>query len=148
MSPQNADHASPAAAGSAGVNYPPSGLRRFRKQDLIDLPLVGVALGAALIAGKWLVARWQGAAFDQLASPMYVLEHLALGVGLATVMAALQTRRDGITMASTLLAWLAIVVGIAAIAMTSPVDRASLARDTVVVVATLGAALWLHQRRR
>lgn len=124
------------------------GSRRFRKHDLIAIPLVGVALALVLIAGKGAVARLLHSDLPQVTAPAYLLGHLALGVGLSLVLAALQTRRDGVTVASTLAAWGAIVISVAVATWTAGFDRAGLANSAVVVAGSLGAAFWLYQKRR
>ncbi|MBA3578972.1 MAG: hypothetical protein H0W42_03205 [Gemmatimonadaceae bacterium] len=77
-----------------------------------------------------------------------VIESILLGVGLALVLAAMQARNGGITIFFTLSAWAAILIASAVGTWTQRHDPLFIANGAVVTVSTLGAALWLHKRRR
>lgn len=147
MTPTNSGRTPSALTGLAQIFW--SSFRgRFREGDAVNIPLVGVTLGLALFLGRWAVADAPGAPDAQLASVTNVIESLLLGIGLALVLAAMQARQGGITILSTLSAWAVIVVASAVGAWPQRHDRALLANVALTVVASLGAVLWLHQRRR
>lgn len=147
MTPTNTGH-KPSPLTVFAQTFGSSFRGRFRKGDAVHIPLVGVTLGLTLLVGKWAVAYALGAPTAELASVANVVESILLGMGLALVLAAMQAWPGGITILSTLSAWAVILVASAIGTWPQRHDPALLANVAVVVLSSLGAVLWLHQRRR
>lgn len=147
MTPTNSGHTNSALAVFKQTFW--SRLRgRFRKGDAVHIPLVGTTLGLAMVFGAWAVAHALGAPNTESPSVASVFQSILVGIGLAFVLAAMQVWQGGVGIRSTLAAWAVILVAAAVGVWPGRHERYLLANMVVLALSTLGAALWLHQRRR